>query len=226
VNAVGKRLGTTGQTEVVGIVRDGRYDSLRAQPPPTVYYPLLQLPDQQRAMHFAARTQGDATAVVAAIQSRIRRFHPELLVTDVKTQAAQVNDLLIQERLLASLSTFFGLLAVLLAALGLNGLTAYRVARRTKEIGVRIALGAESHNILTLVLSESMRLVALGIVTGVPVSLAATRIISGFLFGLSAADPLPMMVVAALVTAAAAFAAYIPARRAARVDPMVALRYE
>lgn len=143
------------------------------------------------------------------------------LVRDV-----QIDQTLFQERLFAKLSSFFGLLALVLACVGLYGIMSYAVARRTNEIGIRMALGAERHNILAMVMRETLIMVALGVAIGVPAALAATRVISSMLYDLKPTDPLTITVSASVMITVAAFAGYLPARRASRVDPMVALRYE
>jgi len=137
-----------------------------------------------------------------------------------------VDATLVEERLIAVLSGFFGVLAVLLACLGLYGVMAYTAARRTSEIGIRMALGATRGGVLAMVLKESLLLVAIGITIGVPATLALTRLVSSLLFGIQASDPLTIAGGAVLMIAVAALAGFLPAQRAARVDPMIALRYE
>jgi ABC-type antimicrobial peptide transport system permease subunit len=138
----------------------------------------------------------------------------------------QLDEASAQERIIAMLSAFFGFLGVVLACIGLYGLISYTVSRRTNEIGIRMALGAERGNVLAMVLRESAGLVLVGIAIGIPATLGITRLITSMLFGIGAADPLTIVAAAILMLAVAALAGYIPARRASRVDPMVALRYE
>jgi ABC-type antimicrobial peptide transport system permease subunit len=175
---------------------------------------------------LCVRVTGDAGALVAAIRNEVHILDPNLPVFDIKTFADHINESISRERLITLLSSFFGLIALLLAALGLYGVMANAVARRTREIGVRMALGAQAHNVLWLVLRETLFLVAIGIAIGSTVALAATRLIKGFLFGLSANDPLTIALAVSLMLAVAALAAYLPARRATKVDPMMVLRLE
>jgi predicted permease len=228
---IGKRFGwgrpeTSGQIEIVGLVKDAKYDNLRTSPPRTIYMPLFQAPDQRRPMTFEVRTVGNPTSMIAAVRHAIQSIDKDLLVFDVKTQAEQVNESLTQERLIATLSSFFGLLALLLACVGLYGLMSYTVLRRTNEIGIRVALGAQPGDILWLVLGETMLLILAGVAIVVPIALAATRLVSTFLFGLTPTDSTTITIATLLLIAVAALAGYLPARRASRVDPMVALRYE
>jgi ABC-type antimicrobial peptide transport system permease subunit len=160
---------------------------------------------------------------VRQVLSRIDRNLP---IRDVTTLNAQVERALQQDRLLTTLTSFFGLLALLLASIGLFGVMSYAVSRRTSEIGIRMALGAESGSVLWMVLRESLGLVLIGAVAGLIAAAASTRLVAGLLYETSPTDPVAFAVSAAVLVGVAAFAAYIPARRAARVDPMVALRYE
>jgi len=144
----------------------------------------------------------------------------------VRTLDEQVNDSLRQERLVATLSSLFSLLALGLASIGLYGIMSYAVARRTNEIGIRMALGAEQRDVLWLVVRETVGLVLIGLAIGLPTALVATRLISSRLFGLTPTDPLTITLAALLLIVVSAFAGYLPARTASRVDPMVALRYE
>ncbi len=181
-------------------------------------------------MHFEVRTAGNPSAMIPAVRRVVEELDRNLPLYDVKTQTQQVDELLLQERLFAKLSSFFGALALLLASVGLYGILSYAVARRTSEIGVRMALGAQRGNIIGMVLRETMLLVLIGVAIGLPVALAATRLasslISGLLFGLKATDPTTIALATLLMTAVALSAGYLLARRASRVDAMVALRYE
>lgn len=170
------------------------------------------------------RTAGDPAAMTAAIRKAAQEVEPRLPLNDIETQEAQIAKLVSQERLFASLSSFFGLLALVLVAIGLYGVMSYTVARRTHEIGVRMALGAQAADVLRLVIRETLWLALAGVALGVPAALVATRWIESQLFGLKPHDPLTITMVTLLLTAILALAGYLPARKAARVDPLVALR--
>ena len=160
------------------------------------------------------------------MRQELRKIEPNLPVLRINTIEGQLNDVLLQERLIATLSGFFGAMALLLACIGLYGTISYAVARRTSEIGVRLALGATRARVLGIILRESLMMAAAGIAIGVPATLAVTRLIATRLFGVSATDPLTMGGGCVLMIAVAALAGFLPARRASRVDPMVALRCE
>ena len=200
-------------------------DSLRKEIQPTAYIPYNQDEDLGR-MNFEVRSTGDPTETVASLRQTVQAIDGNLPLFDVRTQVEQINRALAAERLFATLSTGFGLLALLLACIGLYGIISYGVARRTQEIGIRMALGAQSGNVLWLVLKESLLLVLTGVVLGVPAALATTKLISSMLFGLTPTDPVTIAIAIMMMLAIAIFAGYLPARRAARVDPGVALRYE
>jgi ABC-type antimicrobial peptide transport system permease subunit len=160
------------------------------------------------------------------VSSELRVTAPGILLKNVATLSEQVDQSLLQERLVATLSLFFGLLALLLACIGLYGVMSYDVARRTHELGVRMALGAQRSDVISMVLRESMLLVVIGALIGLGSALAATKLISSLLYGLSPTDPLTIELAALLMLAVAALASYLPARRASQVDPMAALRME
>jgi ABC-type antimicrobial peptide transport system permease subunit len=164
--------------------------------------------------------------IAAAIQREARALDPAMPMFQAETLAAQVDASLVQERLVATLSSVFSLLALLLACIGLYGVMAYDVARRTHEIGIRMALGASARRVVQLVLGETLRLVGIGVVVGLGVALAATRLVKSLLFGLQPHDPLTIGVAVFVLLAVAAVAGYLPARRASRVDPMMALRHD
>ncbi len=225
-NPLGKRIsaGPFKSLEIVGVVGNARLESLRETMSRTVYY--VESERFFGRQRLCVRATGDAGALVAAIRNEVRSLDPNLPIFNIKTFADHINGSISRERLIALLSSFFGLIALLLAALGLYGVMAHAVARRTREIGVRMALGAQARNILWLVLRETLLLVAIGIAIGLPVALAAPRLIKGFLFGLSANDPLTIALAVSLMIAVAALAGYLPARRATKVDPMMALRHD
>jgi predicted permease len=225
---VGKRFGNLienrTQTEIVGVVRDVKYNSLREPAPPTIYLPIGQRNWQGLAVEV--RTASDPASLVAAVRDVIRRIDPNLPLTNMTTQAEAVEGRLAQERLFAQAYVLFGLLALALASIGLFGVMSYSVARRTNEIGIRMALGARQADVLSLVMKESMAMVLIGVVIGLAGAFAASRLVATLLFGLAPTDPTTMGLAVAVMTAVSAFAGYLPARRAARVDPMIALRYE
>ena len=212
--------------EVVGVVRDAMYDSLRKAPVPTVFVPWAQEHSPFTGRAFAVRTAGDAVAMGGALRQAIHRVNRDLIMTDIKTQRRLIEESLYQERLYALLLTLFGVFALVLAAIGLNGVTAYSTAQRTAELGLRMALGARRNQILSLILRQVLAAVAVGMTAGVVAAWAASRWIASLLFGVERVDPLSMTLVLLLLAAVASIAAFVPAWRAARLDPMVALRSE
>jgi ABC-type antimicrobial peptide transport system permease subunit len=175
---------------------------------------------------FELRTAADPAALVSTVRETVRRTDPNVPIVTMTTQAEQLEGRIAQEKLFAQANLLFGVLAVALAAIGLFGLMSYNVARRTNEIGVRMALGARHRDVVAMVMKESMTMVAAGIAIGVAAAFAAGRLVSTLLFGLAATDPLTIAVATALMIAVSTVAGYLPARRAAAVDPMVALRDE
>jgi predicted permease len=230
VNPLGRRITVSqppegGECEVVGVVKDAKFQSLRGENRRLVYLSHLQGPPW-KLMTFALRTEGNPSGLIAAARNEVRAVGKDIPITEVKTLAAQIDETLAQERLVATLAGFFGLLALLLSCLGLYGIMAYAVARRTREIGIRMALGAQPGNVLWQVMRETLALVLIGVVTGLPAAMTAARLIPIPLFELTASDPLTIAMATALLIAVAGPAGYLPARRAARVDPLVALRSE
>ena len=227
-NPVGRRFGfsveTSGDIEIVGVVRDAKYSQVREAPPPTMYVPHLQAAIPRAV--FDVRTAGDPAATVGAIREAVRRVDPNLPIVDVFTQMEQVERRMDQEKLFARAYTLFGTLALVIAAVGLFGLMSYSVSRRTNEIGIRMALGAEGGTVLGQIMRESMVLVVAGVGLGVALSLATGRFIATLLYGLEPTDAMTIGAALIVMFAVAALAGYLPARRASRVDPMVALRYE
>ena len=215
------------QTEIVGVVRDALYDSLRFHDArPTVYVPIAYMPQVGGVGTFEVRTANDPKAMMPAVRTAITRYDPNLLITDMKTQIEQIDQNIYQERLIANLSSLFALLALIVACVGIYGLLSYQVTRRTHEIGIRLALGAQREDVLRLVIRQGAILAVLGVLIGVAAALAVTRYLQSFLFGVKPSDPLTMIAVAILLIAVALIASYIPARRAMKTDPMVALHYE
>jgi predicted permease len=227
-NPIGQRVGpnleNSSQFEIVGVLRDAKYDSVRDQAPPTMYVPHLQT--RTLAPTFAVRTTGDPLAMVNAIRDVVRQVDANVPMTDVSTQMEQVERRFLQERTFAQAYTLFGSLSLILAAVGLFGVMSYAVARRTSEIGIRLALGAQRAQVLGATMRESLVLVAGGLMIGLAIAIGASRFVATLLFGIAPQDGATIALAMAIMAAVAALAAYLPARRASRVDPMVALRYE
>ena len=231
-DALGRRLAQdyTGEQHrpftIVGIVRDSRYNDLREdQTRPMMWVPIAQAPF--RITSVALRAEPGTEALVARqAEAALRATDNQLMVRKITTLSAQVDQNTARERLLLGLSSGFGGLAVLLAAVGLYGTLAYAVSRRTREIGVRLAFGAQPHSVLRMILGDALKLVATALVVGVPMAVAAGYSLRAFLFGVSPLDPAAIVAACALLAGVALLAAYVPARRAAAVDPIVALRWE
>jgi predicted permease len=232
-NPLGQRFGMRRDTgypwEIVGVVKDARYHTLRDRDRKMIYLPYGQdvthlFGNMCLMVRSAGNTPGYAPGLAARIREELRGVDRNLPVLSMQTMAEQLDQSLTQERLIAALCGFFAALALLLACLGLFGVMSYTAARRTHEIGIRLALGATPGAVLAMVLREGLMRVAAGIAIGVPATLAATRLITSSLFGVGAADPPTLIAAAFLMVAVAAFAGFLPARRASRVDPMVALR--
>jgi predicted permease len=213
-----------GDIEVIGVAKDVKYNSLDEAPQPGDYLPYSQ--NVRYLNDFEVRYAGDSVAMVTAIRQSIHDVDSSLPISDVITLHEQVARSVTKQRRVAQLSSFFGVLAVFLSCIGIYGLISYIVSRRTNEIGVRMALGAARSQVLWMIMRESLWLVALGILIGVPVALASERLVSTVLFGLRPNDPLTLLAGVAMLLAVATLAGYLPARRASRVDPMIALRYE
>jgi predicted permease len=216
-----------GEWEIVGIVRDAKYNGPREEQQRMVYLPVMQLTeDDNYAYWLQVQTMQDPALMAGAVRAALAQIDPNLPVLDIKTVGEQVDLRMDNERFISQLSSFFSLLALLLACIGLYGVMNYDVARRTNEIGVRMALGAQTNGVLWLVLKESMVLLTIGIAAGIPAAIAATRLLQSQLFGLSTHDPATFAMAVFGVAVVTLLAAYFPALRAAKVDPMVALRYE
>jgi predicted permease len=209
------------QYEIVGVVGDIRYDDLRNAPEPTAFVPL-----KKSGAHFAVRTVSNPLALTPAVRRALSDLDNNLPMFDVRTQNERIERMLFTERLIAYLASLFGVVALLLACMGLYGLLSYEVARRTKEIGVRTALGAQKTDVLLLVVGRGLALVAIGIAFGVLGSFGVTRFLKSLLYGVQPTDSYTLLMVCALLLLVGGAACLIPARHATRVAPMIALRYE
>jgi predicted permease len=227
-NPIGRRFGhrpeRTGTYEIVGVLRDVRYNNLRVLPPPTLYQPHLQ--SNPEDLVFSVRTAADPANVLSALRAAVSAADPNIPILRIETQMSTLEQRYAREKVLAQAYTLFGSIALFVAAIGLFGLMSYNVSRRTREIGIRMAMGAESKEVLGMVLRESMLLVGVGIALGIAMSLAAGGLVESQLFGLEPTDPTTLMSAMVVMLAVSAAAGYLPARRASRVDPMIALRYE
>jgi predicted permease len=213
--------------EIIGVVGDVKNEDAREKQEPAVYRPILQLADEAAyTVNIHVRTAGDPNSFAQAVRQTINGIDDKIPIFGVTTLEEQVQDTLDQDRLIAQLVSFFGALALILACIGLYGVMAHGVARRTSEIGIRMALGARGGNIAWMILRETLTLVVLGLVIGVPAALLAAKFISSQLFGLKPADPVALIGAAVVLTLVALLAGYVPARRASRVNPLNALRYE
>ena len=238
-NPLGKRLneanssGTSGEGlvgveqpklmswEIIGVAGDTKYSSLRREIHPMVYVPLTG-----GGARFELRTAREPSALIATVRDLVRRTDSDLPIFGLRTQTQRIEELLSQERVIARLASFFGALAVLLACIGLYGLLSYEVANRTREIGIRMALGAEQRDVTRLIILRGINLTVAGAGTGIVGSLALMRVLSSLLYGVTPTDPLTLAAVSLVLIAVGLAVCYFPARRATKVDPLVALRYE
>jgi macrolide transport system ATP-binding/permease protein len=234
-DAIGQHFGTndskrSGDFEIVGIVEDAKYQDTRGPAYPTFFWPLLQVPPGDPLRGWARTIElnvaGRPEDVEPALRQAIAGVDPRITVLKLQSFSEQVALNFNQERLIARLTELFGVLALILACLGLYGLTAYTVARRTNEIGIRMALGADRRNVLGLVLRSAVFQVGLGLVIGIPAALAGGRLLATQLYRVKSYDPVILGAAAVVLAASAILAAFIPARRASRVDPLIALRHE
>jgi predicted lysophospholipase L1 biosynthesis ABC-type transport system permease subunit len=229
-NPVGKRLvveATPGESEtyydIIGMAADAKFEDLREDPLPVVYLASAQDKYPSAGRRYLIRSTLPPETLTAGLNRSLMEFNPRL---DVNFQVfrSMVHESLLRERLMARLSGMFGALALLLASIGLYGLLSYGVASRTNEIGIRMALGARAGNVLRLILKEAVLLVIVGLLAGIPLALYVARFASTLLFELSPTDPLSLSIAGAVLFIVALLAAYLPARRATKVDPLVALR--
>ncbi|HVL68625.1 MAG TPA: ABC transporter permease [Vicinamibacterales bacterium] len=225
---IGRRFGSepdrTAETEVIGVVRDARYANLREPVPPTMYMTYLQAP--RSAVVFELRTATDPLALSSAVREAVRQVDPNLPLTEITTQRQRIEERLAQEKLFAQAYALFGGIALLLASIGLFGLMSYNVTRRTAEMGLRMALGAQRRHVIEMVMRESLTLVAAGVITGIAIATFAGRLIRSLLFNMPPHHVPTLLAAVAVMGMVSALAAYLPARRASRVDPVVALRQE
>ncbi len=211
---------------VVGVAADAKYNSLREETPRRFYVPFFHPIEQATFARLEVRVSGNPSSVADAVRAAVKQSAPNLPPLGIHTMNDLVSESLTSDRMVTKLTGFFGALAVLLACIGIYGIMAYAVAGRTSEIGIRIALGADRGSVIWMVLRESLVLVLIGVAIGLPAVLAVSRLIKTLLFGLTPADPWALGLPSLLMLAVAALAGYVPARRAARTDPMTALRYE
>ncbi len=208
--------------EIVGLVRTAKYSAVREDPQITIYFSTAQRPVRELTLH--ARVVGSTTAATAALMETVRGIDPRVPVYNVGVLEDHINARLANERVLYVLSMLFASLALLVACAGLYGLVAYSVVRRTREVGIRVAVGAQRGQILRLFVKDAVVLVGIGIALGIPLSLAAARQFSAMLYGVDSASVSTLLVASSILAAVAAVAAGFPAARATRVDPVVALR--
>jgi predicted permease len=227
-DVLGRRIGgsfeKSNEFEIVGVVRDTKYASVRDPGPPTMYRCAWQGP--ARSLNVVLRTAADPLAMTETVRAAMREVDPTLPIQRFTSQSEQISLRFAQERLFATAYTAFGVLALVLACIGLFGLMSYNVARRTSEIGIRMALGAQRGTVVAMVMRESMLLVGIGVAFGLAAALWAGRFVKSVLYGLSTTDPVTIAAAVALIAVVTALAGYLPARRAAYVDPMEALRQQ
>jgi predicted permease len=227
-NPLGARIvvdsaGTALTYEVIGVAADVKHRTLREEPQRSVYLPIWQAPEGASRLTLSIRAAGSPVAMIDRVREEIRRAGGEILVSDVQTMDQQMDQALLGERLLSSLSTVLAALGVLLAAIGLYGLASHAVVRRTTEMGIRMALGAPGDTIRWIMLRDTAGMVCIGVAVGLPLSLLGGWALRNRLFGVSPADPATLVVCAAILGAVAGLAAYLPARRASRIDPVLTL---
>jgi putative ABC transport system permease protein len=228
---IGMRLKTGGCTDcdwttIVGVVGDVKNGGLSAEDAPAMYCPIIQEPLNIRMMTLVLRTEGDPASFVAVVRHEINSIDPDLALADIKTMDKLMSESLGQSRYRGVLLGIFAIVALTLAAVGIYGVIAYAVSQRTREIGIRLALGARKRDIFRMVVGHGMLLSLIGVVIGVAASLMLTRYLSSLLYGVSSTDPTTFTSVVLLLIAVALLACSIPARRATRVNPMNALRHE
>jgi len=210
--------------EIVGVVKDAKYFGLRKKEEPLVYLPIWRTPPRRATL--LVRSTVDPSAVVDSVRSEAQALDPSIPILRTRTLNQQVDSNILQERFLATLCSFFGILALLLAAIGLYGVMAGSVTRRTREIGIRMALGAQQSSVLAMIIREAALLLIIGVAVAVPAALAVTRLARTLLYGVEPNDGFSIIAASALLIAVGVFAAFLPARKAASIDPLSALRHE
>jgi predicted permease len=228
---VGQRIGlgdakNPADIEIVGIARNSRYNDLKHENPPVVYVPFTQDVKDLGRVAFELRTAGNPLALANTVRGIVHEANAAVPVSDVGTQSATIDQTISQERTFADLCTCFALLALLIACVGLYGTMAYAVARRTSEIGIRMALGAERRRIIWMVLREVLALGTVGLALGLLAAWQTSHLVKAFLFGVTPNDPVALAGSVAVLVSAAVIAGYAPAWRASRIDPIAALRHE
>jgi len=203
------------------MTRDAKYSSLRREAPPTIYVPYAQNPAELGEMTFEVRGGSNEASLAPLVREAVQSIDANIAMFKVMTQVEQIDESIGGDRLFAIFTSIFGLLALLLACLGLYGVMSYNVSRRTSEIGIRMAIGADARKVLIHVMQETMLLVLIGVVLGVAVSLAVYRLVASMLFELCPNDPLTITLAALTLVMVAGLSAYLPARRASRVEPLL-----
>jgi ABC-type antimicrobial peptide transport system permease subunit len=211
--------------QIIGVCADFRYAYLRRNPPP-LFLALYRQQAEAGSLTYIVRTSMKPEAIVPSLRTAVHRVDPDLPLMDVRTQVEQNHANLQQERMFASLTSGFGVLAIILACVGLYGIMAYTVVQRTNEIGIRLALGAKRRQVGTLILSEVGWLTTLGVVAGLAITLGAAKAVASMLYGVRPADPWSLAGAGSLLFLVALLAGWVPAMRASRVEPMEALRHE
>jgi ABC-type antimicrobial peptide transport system permease subunit len=211
---------------IVGVVDDATQQSLREEPPMTIYTPLAQLSQPEGLVTVALRTGDNPSSLIESIRGEVRALAPDVVVENIRTMEQQIGTELVRERLLVMLSTAFAALAVLLSCVGLYGVVSYDVTRSLRAIGIRMALGAQSRDVRWGVIRGALLVASIGIGVGLLATLAGARVVASLLFGVAVRDPLTLSVAATLLVVTTVMAAYIPARRASQIDPVLVLRAE
>ncbi|MFL6350896.1 MAG: FtsX-like permease family protein, partial [Bryobacteraceae bacterium] len=212
--------------EIVGVCRNARYGSLTRAIPPVVYMPYDQGYPQPDEMSYALRTAGDPLRYAKTIREIVREADPRVTVSEIRTQVADIDRTMNQEIVFAELCSGFAILALVIACVGLYGTVSYNVARRTGEIGIRMALGAQRGAVVRMVVREVLVLTTLGLAVGMSIALATSKFVESLLYGMKPNDPLALTLALITLLSAALLAGYMPARKASRIDPMAALRHE